>query len=142
VILDAAGNLYGTTVGGGFYTCGNANCGTVFKLKRSGGNWSLRVLHSFDGTDGDAPFYARLTFDSAGNLYGTTTAGGQDGYGVVFKLSQSGNRWTETRLHSFDGKDGANPDGGLILDQQGRLYGTTTLGGGIQSFGVVFRITP
>ena len=142
VILDAAGNLYGTTVGGGFYTCGNANCGTVFKLKRSGGNWSLRVLHSFDGTDGDAPFYAGLTFDSAGNLYGTTTAGGQDGYGVVFKLSQSGNRWTETRLHSFDGKDGANPDGGLILDQQGRLYGTTTLGGGIQSFGVVFRITP
>jgi uncharacterized repeat protein (TIGR03803 family) len=139
VILDAAGNLYGTTFGGGFYTCGNANCGTVFKLKRSGGNWRLRVLHSFDGTDGDAP-YAGLTFDSAGNLCGTTTAGGQDGYGVVFKLSQSGNRWTETRLHSFDGKDGADPYGGLIDDQQGGLYGTTS--GGIQNFGVVFRITP
>ena len=100
LIFDTAGNLYGTTYSGGFYTCGNSGCGTVFSLRRSTGGWNLRVLHSFDGSDGDGP-NAALTFDSTGSLYGTTSAGGQKGYGVVFKLSHSGSRWTETRLHSF-----------------------------------------
>ena len=139
LILDTAGNLYGTTYQGGVYTCGQFSCGTVFKLKPSRGNWSLSIVHAFNGSDGDNP-WAGVTFDSAGNLYGTTISGGRDGYGVVFKLSQSGRHWTETLLHSLDGKNGSTPYGGLIFDR-GVLYGTAWTGG-IGNAGVVFSLTP
>ena len=87
---------------------------------------TLVVLHSFTGADGANP-YAGLIRDAEGNLYGTTTAGGAYGYGVVFKVDTSGN---ETVLHSFTGGvDGADPYPGLIEDAAGNLYGTTKLGG-------------
>jgi uncharacterized repeat protein (TIGR03803 family) len=95
------------------------------------------VLHSFTGSDGANPF-AGLIADGAGNLYGTTAAGGASGQGVVFKLSPSG---TETVLHAFTGSDGANPEAGLIADSAGNLYGTT-FSGGVGFHGVVFKLSP
>jgi uncharacterized repeat protein (TIGR03803 family) len=82
--LDAAGNLYGTTSGGGTGAC-NSGCGTVFELKRTQDGWKEEVLHHFVGTDGESPG-AGVIFDKAGNLYGTTTSGGSNGGGTVFKL--------------------------------------------------------
>lgn len=123
LIMDAIGNLYGTTAGGG--SAGSActlACGTVFKLDTSGNE---TVLHSFTGgTDGSDPT-AGLIMDAAGNLYGTTFTGGLGGiYGTVFKLDSSGN---ETVLHRFTGgSDGASPAGALVMDAAGNLYGTTS----------------
>jgi len=146
LILDAAGNLYGTTGGGGKAH----DSGTVFKLTPyPDGTWKRTTLHGFKGKDGEFP-QAGLVFDAAGNLYGTTYVGGKydcGGYGcgVVFKLvpNQDGS-WKESVLHNFNGKDGANPYAGLIVDAAGNLYGTTLYGGkgGNQGSGVVFEITP
>ena len=87
---------------------------------------TYRLLHSFTGTDGANP-HARLLPDSAGNLYGTTVAGGTYGNGTVFKVNGAG---VETVLYSVTGgTDGASPYGGLIRDSAGNLYGTTTYGG-------------
>ena len=134
VILDAAGNLYGTTG-----ACGSCN-GSVYELSMSAGKWSISILHAFNGLDGSIPV-GGVIFDSAGNLYGTTVLGGKNGFGTVFKLSQSGGQWTESILHSFNDKDGNEPEGGLILDQ-GVLYGTTYKGGAGPGYGVAFSITP
>src|ERR1700704_4074341 len=140
LISDAAGNLYGTTVYGGTGVCGSApptGCGTVFQMRRnSGGGWTEKVLHNFNinGKDGFYP-YAGLIFDAAGNLYGTTGYGGTGvcisvmptGCGTVFELKpKAGGGWTEMVLHSFaGGSDGDLPQGGVILDPAGNLYGTT-----------------
>jgi uncharacterized repeat protein (TIGR03803 family) len=142
LVSDAAGNLYGVAWGGG------ANgLGSVFELSRQGdGGWTFSVLYSFqnDCKDGSNPT-GTLVFDAAGNLYGTTAYGGPystscnpaTGYGTVFELtpptSGSGS-WTETILHNFTSNtngsiDGANPQGGVILDAKGNLYGTTQSGG-------------
>jgi uncharacterized repeat protein (TIGR03803 family) len=137
LLMDAAGNLYGTTYYGGT----NGGFGTVFKLTPKG---KLTLLHSFAGMpDGQNP-YARLIRDSAGNLYGTTFYGGTSGYGAVFKLDTVGKL---TILHSFSGStDGAHPIAGLILDKAGSLYGTTSDGGdlncGFSGCGTVFKVTP
>ncbi|HYL11569.1 MAG TPA: choice-of-anchor tandem repeat GloVer-containing protein [Terriglobales bacterium] len=114
LIMDNAGNLYGTTE--------DCNLGTVFKLDTSG---TYTVLHSFTGSDGEFPS-AALIMDSAGNLYSTTLFGGASGCGTVFKLDSFGN---ETVLHSFAGSDGATPTAGLIMDAAGNLYGPTAAGG-------------
>jgi uncharacterized repeat protein (TIGR03803 family) len=141
LILDAAGNLYGTTASGGAY-----NSGTVFELTPAGeGNWTETVLHNFndDGMDGFGP-RASLIFDTAGNLYGTTILGGTYGYGTVFELTPAGGGiWTETLLHSFAGSpdDGANPVAGLVIGTSGILYGTTNVGG-TYHYGTVFQIEP
>jgi len=138
LIFDSAGNLYGTTRN--FFSGGH---GIVFKLvPNSDGTWTKHTLHQFTGGRDGAYPYAGLTFDSAGNLYGTTNAGGAYGYGVVFKLTPSANGgWEEKVLHHFmGGKDGGNPYAGLILDAAGNLYGTATSGG--RGNGVVFEITP
>jgi uncharacterized repeat protein (TIGR03803 family) len=138
VILDAAGNLYGTTYSGGSSTCMNdwgPGCGVVFKLThKSDGTWTEHVLHRFTGgKDGGSPF-AGVILDAAGNLYGTNT-------GVVFKLAPNPDgTWTEHVLHSFTGGDGANPGAGVIFDAAGNLYGTTTYGG-LSNVGVVFKLT-
>ncbi len=141
--LDAAGNLYGTTVNGGA-----SGRGTVFELMPNGNE---TVLYSFCNqggthcTDGANP-YGGLTFDAAGNLYGTTANGGAsgctNGCGTVFELSpNSMGGWTETVLHSFaDGADGANPEAGLTL-AAGNLYGTT-VNGGTNNRGTVFELSP
>ena len=139
MIVDAAGNLYGTTQQGGIH-----NDGTVFELSpRQGGGWTETVLHSFgNDSDGSQP-YANLMLDGSGNLYGTTIAGGIHGYGAVFELSPNGSGgWTETLLHSFgNGTDGTAPEAGLIHDAAGNLYGTTA-SGGIHSFGTAFELSP
>lgn len=117
--IDSAGNLYGTTNIGGA-----SNAGTVFKVNVDG---EKTVLYSFDGKPDGANPESSLIMDSAGNLYGTTFAGGASGLGTVFEVSTSG---TETVLHSFTGKpDGEQPEAGLAMDAAGNLYGTTSLGG-------------
>jgi uncharacterized repeat protein (TIGR03803 family) len=141
LIFDAAGNLYGTTGGGGAY-----GGGTVFELSpTAGGGWTEKVLHSFNGTDGTGP--SAVIFDAAGNLYGTTeyggAYGGNLGDGTVFELTPTaGGGWTEKVLHSFgNGTDGAWPLAGLIIDAAGNLYGMTWIGGDYGG-GTVFALTP
>jgi uncharacterized repeat protein (TIGR03803 family) len=161
LIFDAAGNLFGTTeIGGNITSCNGIagyGCGTVFELTPSAdGKWTEMVLHDFgSGTDGFYPGNSRLIFD-AGNLYGTTTSGGIFSHsgGTVFEMTPTaGGGWTESLLHSFgDGTDGSYPDGGLIFDSLGNLYGTTFHGGGgvctgysggpVVGCGAVFEIAP
>jgi uncharacterized repeat protein (TIGR03803 family) len=137
--FDAAGNVYGTTSSGG--ASGN---GTVFELTRSGRGWNETVLHSFAGGssgDGTDPV-AGVIFDAAGNLYGTTSAGGSFGYGTVFELTPSRSGWSETILHSFaEQGDGAVPYAGLTFDRWGDLYGAAT-DGGTSGGGTIFELTP
>jgi uncharacterized repeat protein (TIGR03803 family) len=141
LVLDASGSLYGTTE-----FAGASGAGVVFKLTSNGdGTWTESVLHSFTrGADGGFPF-AGLTFDAAGNLYGTTVVGGANGAGVVFQLAPNADgTWTESVLHSFTGgEDGGNPASGLIFDAAGNLYGTTDAGGckGVNG-GTVFKMSP
>ncbi|MGA8153222.1 MAG: choice-of-anchor tandem repeat GloVer-containing protein [Terriglobales bacterium] len=139
LISDSAGNLYGTTVGGGAF-----EDGTVFELTLANGSWTETVLHSFSGPDGSEP-WAGLTFDASGNLYGTTVEGGPHGNGVVFELISNGDQtWTEKILFDFygtHGKNGEFPAGGLIFDAAGNLYGTTRLGG-VAGLGTVFELMP
>ena len=139
VIMDSAGNLYGTNIVGGV-----DGVGTAYELSpTSNGDWQETVLHSFAGgsTDGATP-YNPLTFDAAGNLYGTTSTGGAHNLGTVFRLtSQRSGSWKEQILHSFSGgHDGAMPFAGVILDQSGNLYGTTQ-GGGTAGVGVAYELT-
>jgi uncharacterized repeat protein (TIGR03803 family) len=146
LIVDSAGNLYGTTYSGGAGACTNG-CGAVFKLDATG---TESVLHSFAGypTDGAFP-YAGVVRDTAGNLYGTAAYGGASDNGVVFELNTAE---TETVLYSFKGTtDGGVPRAPLILDSKGNLYGTTysdgiagTACGGSpeDSCGVVFKVEP
>jgi len=119
LIADAKGNLYGTTSAGGA-----DNAGTVFAIAAGG---TETVLYSFgSGTDGAEPLGGLLA-DKAGNLYGTTFAGGTRNAGTIFEIAPGG---TETVLYSFTGKaDGGYPTAGLIADKSGNLYGTTESGG-------------
>jgi uncharacterized repeat protein (TIGR03803 family) len=135
LIFDKTGSLYGTTEFGGAH-----NEGTVFQLVPSNGKWTANLLHSFSGSDGYLPRGA-LVFDNAGNLYGTSILGGAYGNGTVFELTPSNGNWAETVLHSFDSADGVTPDGQLLLDGSGNLYGTTQVGGAYHE-GTVFEVTP
>jgi uncharacterized repeat protein (TIGR03803 family) len=156
LVMDSSGNLYGTTSGGGGGAHCNYGCGVVFELSpTSGGSWNETVIYDFGGFPDGAYPIAGLTFDSAGNLYGTTNGGGLEtnpycfqGCGTVFKLTPSGGAWIESLLYSFTGplSDGSTPAAGVILDSAGNLYGTTS-GGGINGYqylagGTVFQITP
>jgi uncharacterized repeat protein (TIGR03803 family) len=140
VVIDSAGNLYGATVAGGQY-----NDGVVFELTPNGGSWTETVLHDFTGgADGALP--QGVIFDSAGNLYGTAEWGGDsncnppNGCGMVFKLTASMGNWTLSKLHEFGGVNGAFPQGNLILDSSGTIYGTTLIGGKY-NYGVVFKLS-
>ncbi len=136
LVLDRAGNLYGTTSEGGEF-----GEGTVFELSPSGAE---TLLHSFAGSpsDGGFPGNASLTLDPAGNIYGTTNYGGDQDLspGTVFEVTPSG---TESILWNFTGgTDGGNPLGGLARDNAGNLYGTASTGGeNVYDQGVVFRLT-
>jgi uncharacterized repeat protein (TIGR03803 family) len=143
LIMDASGNLYGTTRLGGSSTSGNcrSGCGTVFKLNASA-NYAETVLHAFNFTDGAIPG-AGLIMNASSNLFGTTEQGGSSGCGgsgcgTVFKVDASGN---ETVLHSFTGTDGQFPTAGVTMDGSGNLYGTTFNGGSSGFLGTVFKIT-
>jgi uncharacterized repeat protein (TIGR03803 family) len=143
LIIDAAGNLYGTTIYGGDLSCNApSGCGTVFELTPSSGGWSLSTLYSFSGCGGWCAPHDKLLMDAAGNLYGTKQGDGLYSGGSVFKLTRSNGGWTYSSLHDFTGgSDGGAPEGSLILDGNGNLYGTTYQGGAYGS-GVVFEITP
>ena len=137
VILDSAGNLYGTTSQGG--STGN---GTVFKLAPGAGGWTYSVLYTFNGTDDGSWPNGTIVLDSADNLYGTTTQAGADGWGTVYKLAPGNGGWNFTLLHTFTGnEDGADSEGGLTIDSKNILYGTTD-GGGTGQSGVVFQLRP
>jgi uncharacterized repeat protein (TIGR03803 family) len=132
--LDNSGLLYGTSVNGGATDLGH---GTVFRLKTDG--TGFKVLHAFSGSDGSYPFYAGVTLDGAGNLYGTAFNGGSAGQGVVFHLKTDGTSFSV--LHTFAGgsSDGSYPFANVILDGSGNLYGTADLGG-VAGTGVVFKL--
>jgi uncharacterized repeat protein (TIGR03803 family) len=140
LIMDASGNLYGTTVYGG----DSSSDGTVFELVNNSGSYTEKVLHTFTvtGVDGGWPF-AGLVMDASGNLYGTTEVGNPlegPGYGTVFELVNSSGSYTETTLYTFaDTGDGGNPIAGLVRDSAGNLYGTARIGGA-SGLGTVFEL--
>ncbi|MGA9354453.1 MAG: choice-of-anchor tandem repeat GloVer-containing protein [Terriglobales bacterium] len=128
------GSLYGTTYAGGDYSCDLTGCGTVFKINHKG---VQTFLHAFGGSDGQSP-NAGLVLDESGNVYGTTQYGGASGRGAVFKVTAAGQESVE---YSFDGgADGAYPNGGLVRDAEGNLYGTAYQGG-TYNCGTIFKIT-
>jgi len=156
LIIDGQGNLYGVTAYGGTGDCillgVKAGCGTVYEIslpKQKGEAWKETILYSFPTTKQGYVPNGNVVFDGVGNLYGATLYGGTkgttcDGYyggqcGTVFELSPpktKGGKWTEKVLHNFAGVaqgkqhgDGATPNGGLVLDRKGDIYGTTQIGG-------------
>jgi hypothetical protein len=173
LVWDHAGNLYGATGYDGSGNCmlfgSRVGCGVVYQLKppqTKGGAWTEAVIYNFQGgSDGQLPI-GDLMFDAQGNLYGATEYGGGFGTcnapfyqhcGTIFRLSPpkvKGGQWKERVLYSFkNGKDGASPNGGLVLDNKGNLYGTTYFGGnegeqhcnggvGGTGCGVVFALQP
>jgi uncharacterized repeat protein (TIGR03803 family) len=131
LVMDAAGNLFGTTSeDGGPFSCGLSSCGTVFELVNSPTGYTEKVLYTFAESDGANPL-AGLIMDSSGNLYGTTSNGGAYGFGTVFELVNSSGSYTERVLHSFGGTpaDGVFPVASLLMDGSGNLFGTTKMGG-------------
>ncbi len=132
LVLDAAGNLYGTTVNGG-----TNNDGTVFEFNATSGVET--VLYSFTGvSDGQHP-YSALVMDSSGNLYGTTSASGPRSGGTVFEINPAAPGQIDTLYAFAGGSDGAYPQAGLVMDASGNLYGTTANGGSAGD-GTVFEI--
>jgi uncharacterized repeat protein (TIGR03803 family) len=138
--FDSVGNLYGATPWG---------CGSVFELSpTTNGGWNFNTIFNFQGDNG-CPFgwgpRASLTFDAAGNLFGTTLGGpsspGDYTYGSIFELTPSNGGWTETSLHDFSGRsDGGYPVSDVVLDTAGNMYGTASSGG--TGDGVVWEVTP
>jgi uncharacterized repeat protein (TIGR03803 family) len=114
--------MYGTAVNGG-----TPGWGLVYSLTPSHGSWTENILYQAQNRgDGQYP-WGGVVFDAAGNIYGILEAGGQSGYGAIYKLSRSGSGWQETTLHSFSyqGNDGGSPESGLIKDAAGNMYGAT-----------------
>lgn len=138
LVQDAAGNLYGTTYYGGA-ACRQYDCGTVYKIDSS---FHETVLYAFTLSDGHYPDFGTLVLDAAGNLYGTTYAGGPAEMGVVFKINSTTGQ--QSTLYSFTGGiDDGFPVAGLTMDAAGNLYGATLGNGNIPvTYGTVFKIKP
>lgn len=155
VIIDANGNLLGTTEGGG-----KAGFGIAYRIAlgtEPKQGWSETILHSFSGApDGNSP-QAALAADKYGNLFGTTYLGGGQacgslGCGTVYMLQPpppGQNHWVETVVHGFaGGADGSGPEGSVLIDATGNLFGTTSSGGsstcsgGAPGCGIVFELSP
>jgi uncharacterized repeat protein (TIGR03803 family) len=135
--FDAAGNIYGTTGAGGAY-----KGGTVYELSPGKSGWTEKVLYNFGRVHDGAVPYAGVIRSAAGDLFGTTSAGGDAGDGTVFELSRKGSVWSETILHSFSGKnDGLVPYAGLTYDKAGNIYGAATDGGSAGG-GTLFVLKP
>lgn len=158
LIADAQGNLYGTTALGGNTGCtsfgSSISCGVVFELVKGAHTWTYKVMYAFlaNGTDGATP-YGALTFDPAGNLYGTTYGGGNwdsqngcqyAGCGTVFKLAPpapGSTQWTESIIYEFtNGSEGSDPFSGVAIDGSGNLYGVSNWGA--DGYGDVYQLTP
>ena len=146
VVFGPDGALYGTTEAGGSNGCDKSGCGTIYRLtppattcKAFSCPWTETVLHVFNGSDGEAPT-GDLVFDQAGNIYGTTQTGGTDNDGTVFQLTHSSGQWVLNTLLNCSFGTGLVPQSGVILDQSGKLYGTTVGGGNGE--GVIFHLTP
>jgi hypothetical protein len=145
LIFDSAGNLYGTTT----FSGGTRKGGSVFKLSPGQNGWTEAVLYTFPtslgGPDGNGPA-GGVVMDRAGNLYGATGFGGEDGYGAVYELARlKDGSYKESVIHSFGLFDGLEPQSGLTIDRSGTLYGTTIAGGDVGvcyyvGCGIVFRL--
>jgi len=140
-VLDRAGNLYGVTTEGGLGT------GLVYELRPgTDGTWTERILHYFNGPDGNGPA-GNILLDSAGNIYGTTAWGGEHDWGTVFELTPTlANEYQHKIIWSFTGTDGLNPEGQIVLDHARNVYGTASKGGTTYNdnygVGVVFEVSP
>ncbi len=136
MIVDSAGNLYGTTTLGG-----SASYGAVFELSPHGRTYSQSVIYSFcsqsNCADGGVP-YGGLVMDGSGNLYGNNTGFGADGYGVVFRLAPQSGHWQYSVLASFAYANGASPQSSMTLDASGNLLGVAPIGGA-GGVGTVFQ---
>ena len=139
LIFDSAGNLYGTTVGGG-----PRRGGIVFRLSPAPNGWTETILHAFWGDvagPGPSNPASGVVMDSAGNLYGVTGfGGGNGGFGAVYELIPDNGIYKEKTIHSFNGFDGAEPNSTVVMDSSGNFYGTTTFGGNAFA-GTVFKLS-
>ena len=158
LVIDGAGNLYGTTSSGGVGQCFGFGCGTAFQLvPQPDGTYTKNILHTFPGNKSDGGYpVGTLAIDAAGNLYGVTEQGGSGpcntilggGCGVVYRLSPGpNNTFTYTTLYNFGlgfGTDDGNyPNAGVVLDSAGNLYGTTQFGGDFFcDCGIVYQLQP
>jgi uncharacterized repeat protein (TIGR03803 family) len=138
VVMDASGNLYGTTVFGG-----SSGSGAAFKLTLIDGVWKESVIHNFAAyeSDGEQPVES-VALDSAGSVFGATENGGSDHAGTIFEISPNGSGgYTEKTIHSFKNTDGAHPTGNVIIDSAGNLYTLTGIGGTIGE-GTLIELSP
>jgi uncharacterized repeat protein (TIGR03803 family) len=119
---DSSGNIYGTTINGG-----SAGWGLIYSLVHSGGEWNQNILYQAQGGHDGAYPWGGVVFDHSGNLFGVFSEGGPYLFGAVYELSPSGSGYTESTVHgfTFTGSDGSTPQGGLIWDGSGNLYGST-----------------
>ena len=123
LVMDSSGNLYSSTMNGGAN-----NFGDVFQLSPSGENWTFADIYDF-AVPSD-PIYGTPALDAAGNFYDDTSLGGTHGVGTIFELSPSGGVWSYADLYDFEGAgNGVAPYGGVLLDANGNIYGTTNQGG-------------
>jgi uncharacterized repeat protein (TIGR03803 family) len=159
ITIAPDGTLYGTAQWGGSGDCHDSapGCGTIFRLQPPATfcrsvtcPWTVTALHQFLGrpSDGAFPEIGSMAMDSAGNLYGTTWSGGLYQEGIVYELSPTPNGWTMSVLYNFSGPDGSYPEGGVVLDSAGNLYGVTQQGGILNcdeapaGCGAVYQLTP
>jgi uncharacterized repeat protein (TIGR03803 family) len=139
LLFDGAGNLYGATTGGG-----TSAGGTVYELSPNGSSWTFQTIAAFTREPGELAGgpVSNLLMDSSGNIYGATYGDGAFGTGSVFKLTNTGNGWTNTDLHDFDGNMyGVLPRSNLVMDASGNLYGMVA-SGGEYGMGAIFELTP
>jgi hypothetical protein len=147
IVFDSLGNIFGMTYGGGGFPCvvsgAQIGCGVVFELTNNGSAWTEQVIHAFSGTPDGAQPEGGLTFDAlTGNYYGTTQSGGDPvcNCGTVFQLSPNGDgTWSESILYTFTSP--GLPNGGVILDSQGNLYGTNFGHSSPTDFGYIYEIS-
>src|ERR1700678_1081004 len=137
LVLDAAGDAYGTTSGGAF------DDGTVYKLTFTDGQWIPTTLYTFNGAPEGANPEFGVIGDTSGNLYGVTMSGGTANCGTIFELSDTGSGWAMTTLYNFQGaSDGCQPSGGLTRDATGNLYGNTLSPASGEGASTVYRLSP
>ncbi len=143
LVLDNAGNLYGTTTNGGDSSCSSLGCGVVFELFKGNSGWEEKVLHTFEGTDGGFPVgiitYPVVSSSSQLVFFGTTSAGGMAGNGTIFEMVRGKAGFNFTTLHNFNGSDGISPVGRLKIIGN-RIFGTTDYAGS-GGYGTVFEMT-